>query len=98
MVPAGFGLLRVRPDLAITDLIMPKSTADTIREIKAIDPSARIIAMSGGSLISHEYYLDVASSLGAMHVLPKPFEIDELLRVVAECLNAPLPAPGSSTV
>ena len=87
-----------RPDLVITDLIMPKSNGlDTIREIKAIDPSARIIAMSGGSLISHEYYLDVASSLGAMHMLPKPFEIDELLRVVAECLNAPPPAPGSGT-
>jgi CheY-like chemotaxis protein len=83
-----------RPDLVITDLIMPKSNGlDTIRDIKAIDPQARIVAMSGGSLISHEYYLDVAATLGAMHVLSKPFEIDELVRVVAECLNAPLPAP-----
>jgi DNA-binding response OmpR family regulator len=100
IAPDGASGVRVfgesRPDLVITDLIMPKSNGlDTIREIKTIDPGARIVAMSGGSLISHEYYLDVASSLGAMHVLPKPFEIDELVRVVAKCLNSPPPAPGS---
>lgn len=86
-----------RPDLVITDLVMPKSNGlDTIRGIKEIDPSARIIAMSGGSLISQDYYLDVAATLGAMQVLPKPFEVEDLIRAVSECLSAPPAAPATS--
>jgi CheY-like chemotaxis protein len=78
------------PDLVLTDLIMPKADGfDTIRRIRALDPQARILAMSGGSLISREDYLVCATALGAMFVLPKPFEIDQLAAAVAKCLNRP---------
>ena len=81
------------PDLVVTDLIMPNANGfDTIRQIRAIDPKARILAMSGGSLINKDDYLATAAALGAMRVLPKPFEVDDLLRAVIACLNSPPPA------
>jgi DNA-binding response OmpR family regulator len=85
------------PDLVLTDLIMPNANGfDTIRHIRAIDSKARILAMSGGSLINKDDYLATAAALGAMHVLPKPFEVDDLVRAVAACLNSAPPALGAS--
>jgi len=79
-----------RPDVVVVDMIMPKSNGlDTIREILAIDPQARIVAMSGGSLVSGDYYLDVAEALGAMQLLPKPFEAEDLVRAIETCLGSP---------
>lgn len=80
------------PDLVITDVIMPEADGlEAIRRIRSLDPAARIIAMSGGALIRQDYYLRVAKPLGAMEVLPKPFEIDDLVRLVEACLRAPPP-------
>ena len=77
-----------RPDLVVTDLIMPNANGfETIRQIRSIDPYARILAMSGGSLMNKDDYLATAAALGAMSVLPKPFEIDQLLAAVAACLK-----------
>lgn len=85
------------PDLVVTDLIMPNANGfDTIRHIRAIDGKARILAMSGGSLINKDDYLATAAALGAMYVLPKPFEIEQLVRAVATCLNSAPPALGAS--
>lgn len=85
------------PDLVLTDLIMPKTDGfDTIRQIRAIDPQARILAMSGGSLTSRVDYFAAAAALGAMHVLPKPFEIEQLAGAVAKCLSNPPPPDASA--
>jgi CheY-like chemotaxis protein len=81
-----------RPDLVITDVLMPESDGiETIRKIREIDPDARIIAMSGGALIGNSYYLRMAKTLGAMAVLAKPFEIADLVRVIETCLGASPP-------
>lgn len=81
-----------RPDLVITDVIMPDTDGiETIRRIRAIDPTARIVAMSGGAWLGNDYYLRMAKSLGAMALLPKPFEVQDLVRVVESCLRAPPP-------
>jgi len=89
---SGVGVFSAsRPDAVILDMIMPRSNGlDTIRAILAIDPQARIVAMSGGSLISADYYLDVAETLGAMQVLSKPFEVEDLVRAIRTCLGLPL--------
>ena len=86
-----------RPDLVLTDVIMPDSDGiETIRQIRAADGEARIVAMSGGSLIGNDYYLRMAKTLGAMEVLPKPFEIDELVRVIERCLHSPGQSPATA--
>ena len=87
-----------RPDLVITDVLMPGADGiETIREVRALDPDARIIAMSGGAVIGNAYYLRMAKVLGAMAVLAKPFEVEELVRAVASCLGAPRPSTPAET-
>jgi CheY-like chemotaxis protein len=87
---AGAQVFRdARPDLVVTDMIMPESDGiEAIRAIHAVDRAARIIAMSGQSFAGRAYYLQLAQRFGAMAMLPKPFEADELLSIVASCLTA----------
>jgi two-component system, chemotaxis family, chemotaxis protein CheY len=79
---------QARPDLVLTDIIMPNSDGvEAIRRIRAIDPTARIVAMSGGSISGNEYQLRMAKEAGAIEVLAKPFEVDDLVTVVERCLK-----------
>jgi CheY-like chemotaxis protein len=72
-----------RPDVVITDLLMPEQEGiETIRELRRIAPSLRIVAMSGGGTDNDPIFFDIAKALGADAVLAKPFRADELLRVV----------------
>jgi DNA-binding response OmpR family regulator len=65
---------REKPDVVITDILMPdKEGFATIREIRAINPEARIVAMSGGGADKNKDYLQLAEDMGAMHTLKKPF-------------------------
>ena len=80
---------QARPDLVLTDIIMPNSDGvEAIRRIRAIDPKARIVAMSGGSISGNEYQLRMAKEAGAIEVLAKPFEVDDLVAVVERCLKS----------
>ena len=84
------------PALVLTDMIMPESDGlEAMAAIRALDPSVRIIAMSGASFAGSSYYLKLATRFGATAVLPKPFEPEELVRVVESCLTAP-PAEKAS--
>jgi len=77
-------------DLVITDLIMPdKEGLETIREIRHANPTARIIAMSGGGPNGSLNYLRVASVFGAQVVLDKPFSHQEILQAVRTSLETP---------
>jgi two-component system chemotaxis response regulator CheY len=77
-----------RPELVLTDVIMPNSDGvEAIRRMRAIDPKARIVAMSGGSMAGNDYQLRMAQEAGAIEVLGKPFEVDELVTVVERCLK-----------
>jgi DNA-binding response OmpR family regulator len=65
---------RERPDIVITDIVMPdKEGLATIREIRAIDPGARIVAMSGAGWDASSDFLQIAQEIGAMRTLRKPF-------------------------
>ncbi len=102
VAPDGTSGLRAfaeaRPDIVITDVLMPDADGiETIRKIRALDPKARIIAMSGGALIGNAYYLRMAKTLGAMEVLAKPFEIDDLVRMIETCLGTLPPPVGAPT-
>jgi CheY-like chemotaxis protein len=77
-----------RVDLIITDIIMPdKEGLETIREIKASSPDAKIIAISGGAKVGPGTYLKLAERLGAQRVFEKPIQISVLLSSIAELLT-----------
>jgi len=74
-------------DMIITDIIMPeKEGIETIIELKKDNPEVKLIAMSGGGWYGTDIDFDMAKRLGA-RTLDKPFELQELLNVVAELLN-----------
>ena len=78
---------RQRTDLIITDLFMPdKDGIETIEEVRRKYPLAKIVAMSGWQSAQGPNYLDVAREIGALRTLRKPFDPDELVRIVREVL------------
>ena len=78
-----------RPDLIITDILMPKKEGiETIIALHRADPDLPIIAISGGGRSGGMDFLCVAEKLGACHTLSKPFRGDQLLSAVSESLSA----------
>ncbi len=76
-----------RPDLVITDIVMPEQEGiQTITEMLKSKPGTKIIAISGAGRIGNTDFLKIAQALGAMDAIPKPFDPDELLTVVKNCL------------
>lgn len=72
-------------DLTITDLAMPELNGlRLIQAIRAKDPVARIIAISG----ANAEQLDMAEDFGAMGTLFKPVAPEALLKEVEEVLAA----------
>ncbi len=84
-------------DLVITDVVMPdESGLDLILRIKRVRPELRVIVVSAQSTLLTAVQ---ATQRGAFEYLPKPFDLKELLDVVARALTAPLPplpVPGSA--
>jgi len=75
------------PDLVISDIVMPdKEGIQTILEIRALAPEAKIIAMSGGGVSVGTGYLTAALKLGADLTLSKPFRPAELTAMVEQLL------------
>lgn len=73
-----------RPDLVITDLIMPDTDGlELIQELRKIEPGVKILAISGGGRVNANEYLTVARKFGAVGVLAKPFSNQELKDAVA---------------
>ena len=78
-----------QPDLVISDIIMPQQEGiGTIRQLLTERPGTKIIAISGGGRIGNTDFLQIARKMGAVDVLPKPFDPDELLSRVSGCLKA----------
>lgn len=76
------------PDLVITDIFMPdRDGLGLIRELRTIDPKARIIAMSGGSRITPGNFLMIAQHIGAAAAMAKPFSPIELMSLVERVLS-----------
>lgn len=73
-----------RPDLVITDLIMPDTDGlELIQELRKADTLVRILAISGGGRVNANEYLTVARKFGAAGILAKPFSNQELKEAIA---------------
>jgi CheY-like chemotaxis protein len=76
-----------RPDLVVTDMVMPtKGGLDTINLLREWSPDLKIIAISGGARLGNKDLLAEAIRLGATRIISKPFESEDLLTAVRECL------------
>ena len=75
-------------DLIVTDLVMPeKEGIELIRDVLAVSPNSKIIAISGGGSFEPKFYLDLAGYLGAIRCLPKPLDLREFIKIVEELLD-----------
>ncbi len=78
-------------DLVITDVVMPDENAfDLIPRVKKIRPDLPIIVMSAQNTLMTAI---AATECGAYEYLPKPFDLNELISIVARALAEPKPAP-----
>ena len=74
---------RERPDLVVTDVVMPKADGfEVLPRLRAEFPEMPIIVASGGGQKRSRLYLDLAVSFGADACLAKPFSEDELAETV----------------
>jgi DNA-binding NtrC family response regulator len=75
-------------DLVITDMIMPKTSGiELIHAVRKSHPDLPFLAISAGGDIAAQDYLQRASELGAVHTLQKPFDYEDLARLVAQVLQ-----------
>jgi two-component system response regulator RegA len=78
------------PELAVVDLKMPgRSGLELVRELKAIDPSTKVVVLTGYGSIATA--VD-AVRLGATHYLPKPADADEIILAFSRDQKDPLAA------
>ena len=79
---------RRRPDLVITDLVMPeKEGLELLLDLRRIVQNAKCIAMSEDGPAG-EAYLQVARKFGAKLGLTKPFTDEEFLQAVVTVLES----------
>ena len=80
-------------DLVITDVVMPDGNAfDLLPRIKKLRPDLPIIVMSAQNTFMTAIK---ASERGAYEYLPKPFDLAELVAIVARALSRPVTEPES---
>jgi CheY-like chemotaxis protein len=88
--------LEQKPDIIITDIIMPENDGvDVIKKIRDQVSDVKIIAISGGGKQDPQYqpesisttvYLAAADSAGADLTITKPFKKEQLLNSIEKLL------------
>jgi DNA-binding NtrC family response regulator len=76
-------------DLVVTDIIMPGVEGiETMAYFHRLNPDIKLIAISGGGCFDASFHLRLASSLGAVRTLEKPFDVRAFRDLVEEVLEA----------
>lgn len=87
-----------RPDIVITDLIMPqKEGIETIRVLRKRHPDAKIVALSGRGGITLNANLERARQVGANATLLKPCNSDEIREAVRALISESAPQHPTTT-
>lgn len=74
-----------KPDLVIMDITMPNKTGiEALRDMKASDPSAKIIMCSA---MGQEAMVVEAIKLGALDFIVKPFKPDRIIQAVSKAIG-----------
>jgi len=75
----------LNPDLVTMDIIMPEMNGiDSVREIMAVDPQARIVMCSA---LGQQALVQDALAAGAKDFLIKPFNPSRVIEVVTKILG-----------
>jgi len=76
-------------ELVITDIVMPeKDGLEVIMALRREFPLVKVIATSGGGRFHLMESLEMAGLMGAVAMIPKPFEPEEMLEAVRRALAA----------
>lgn len=78
-----------RPDLIVTDVMMPRLTGPELLERLAADPALRSIPVIVMSSMSRAAVEAKGAALEGRPFLRKPFGLDALLRAVAGLIGGP---------
>ena len=77
---------RLKPDLVLMDIVMPDLEGiETVRQICAADPDARIIMISS---VCYQEKIEEAMAAGARCFIPKPVTTDRLRQAIEEACRA----------
>jgi two-component system response regulator (stage 0 sporulation protein F) len=82
-------LIRTQPcDLLITDVLMPDGDGlELIGELKRVDGTVRILAISGGgNTLQPDYCIGMAKAMGAHATLMKPFDRNQFFAGIEHAL------------
>ena len=91
VAPDGEGIIQlcheIKPDLVITDLFMPSGGISNVTDILKEFSKLKIIAVSGGNVVSKDYLELTKTTTRVFCVMHKPFAMNEMLKAVKECLS-----------
>jgi CheY-like chemotaxis protein len=74
--------------IVVTDILMPeKEGFETIRELRKVTPTVKIIAISGGGRNDPSDYLQFATAFGADRSFPKPLDLPQFLAAIQDLLH-----------
>ncbi|OGX27432.1 MAG: hypothetical protein A3D10_09435 [Omnitrophica WOR_2 bacterium RIFCSPHIGHO2_02_FULL_48_11] len=72
-------------DIAFVDIVMPeKDGVELLREVRILSPRLPIVMMSGYSVDEKK---EKARELGAITCLKKPFEIDDVKKIIKSTIG-----------